>query len=222
VVLDRAARPLYPHCCSDTSYTGVVTALLDDLSDHELAFWFNGGSLSLDFTVTVGERLLRSFERLRTPSDLGRWFVEAGLLEEPPLVRPRELRGARELREAIYRSAKLVGQAAPDAADVELINRWALLAPLAPQLAPDGRHVSWVAERPTQAALSLIARDAIELFSGPWAGRIRECAAPDCAVLFVDRSRPGRRRWCSMRECGNRIKTAAYRRRRTTATDRQA
>jgi predicted RNA-binding Zn ribbon-like protein len=32
--------------------------------------------------------------------------------------------------------------------------------------------------------------------------------------MFVDTSRPGKRRWCSMELCGNRKKTATYRRRR--------
>jgi predicted RNA-binding Zn ribbon-like protein len=32
--------------------------------------------------------------------------------------------------------------------------------------------------------------------------------------MFIDRSRPGRRRWCSMERCGNRDKTARYRQRR--------
>jgi hypothetical protein len=35
-----------------------------------------------------------------------------------------------------------------------------------------------------------------------------------CSLLFVDTSRSGRRRWCSMERCGNRAKVAAHRRRR--------
>jgi len=59
-----------------------------------------------------------------------------------------------------------------------------------------------------------IACDALDLLCGPLAGRIRECSAPACALLFVDASRPGRRRWCSTEACGNRVRTKAYRRRR--------
>jgi predicted RNA-binding Zn ribbon-like protein len=64
-----------------------------------------------------------------------------------------------------------------------------------------------------RGALAAVARDAVDLLSGPLAGRIRECGADDCALLFVDASRPGRRRWCSMEACGNRAKAAAFRRR---------
>jgi predicted RNA-binding Zn ribbon-like protein len=68
------------------------------------------------------------------------------------------------------------------------------------------------------AALASLARDAIDLLSGPLATRVRECAAEDCALLFVDASRPGRRRWCSMEGCGNRAKTTSYRRRQAKQT----
>jgi predicted RNA-binding Zn ribbon-like protein len=54
--------------------------------------------------------------------------------------------------------------------------------------------------------VSAIARDAIDLVAGPHAERIRECAADDCSLIFVDLSRPGQRRWCSMERCGNRAK----------------
>ncbi|WP_349253965.1 CGNR zinc finger domain-containing protein [Streptomyces sp. BPTC-684] len=33
-------------------------------------------------------------------------------------------------------------------------------------------------------------------------------------LLFVDASRPGRRRWCSSKACGGKERAAAYRRRK--------
>ncbi|MGI8902913.1 MAG: CGNR zinc finger domain-containing protein [Solirubrobacteraceae bacterium] len=191
--------------------------LTESIPEHEYGFHFMSGRLCLDLVATVGERWRRSFERLRTPTDLARWLVEAGVLEGAPKVTEAELVRARELREAIYRTAKLAGSRAPAAADVTEINRWAIEPTLAPQLTADGRSVAWFGHRPAQAALATIARDAIELVSGPFAARVRECERPDCALLFVDTSRPGRRRWCSMTACGNRTKTAAYRRRQDLA-----
>src|SRR5206468_3977694 len=137
-----------------------------------------------------GERWRRSFERLREPADLGRWLVEARLLGAAPAVRGRELESARSLREAVYRTAKLAGARRPTAADLDEINGWASRCPLAPRLDSEAR-LSWTAERPVEAALATIARDAIDLVSGPLANRVRECARPDCALLFVDTSRPG-------------------------------
>ena len=65
-------------------------------------------------------------------------------------------------------------------------------------------------------ALSTLAREMIELLSGPLSGRIRECASDDCPLVFVDSSRPGARRWCAMERCGNRRKLRALRARRAT------
>jgi predicted RNA-binding Zn ribbon-like protein len=62
--------------------------------------------------------------------------------------------------------------------------------------------------------LSTVARDAIELFTGPNQARIRQCAGPTCSPVFVDTSRPGQRRWCSMERCGNIDKQRASRARR--------
>jgi predicted RNA-binding Zn ribbon-like protein len=183
---------------------------------RELEFHFLGGCPSLDFVATRGERWRRNFERLRTPDDLGRWAVEAGLLLEPPSVEQELLPAAWELREAIYRTARLAGQAQPDPGDVDMINVWARRPPLEPRLQPDGREA--VLRPPAgdgaAALLSTIARDAIGLLTGSHAHRVRECASDTCALLFVDTSRPGKRRWCSMELCGNRAKTKQYRKRK--------
>ena len=79
-------------------------------------------------------------------------------------------------------------------------------------------------DRPTWArpitsgqVLSTLARDAIDLFAGPLAGRIRRCAGVNCTLLFADTSRPGQRRWCSMQRCGNRAKAREFRQRKEQA-----
>jgi len=41
--------------------------------------------------------------------------------------------------------------------------------------------------------------------------RVRPCASSRCGAWFVDTSKGGRRRWCSMATCGNREKAAAHR-----------
>lgn len=40
--------------------------------------------------------------------------------------------------------------------------------------------------------------------------RIRKCEHEDCILHFVDISKNGRRRWCSMEQCGNRHKAAQF------------
>ncbi len=189
-------------------------AHLGPLPDHEFEFHFLSGTPSLDFATTVGERWRRSFERLRTPEDFSRWAVESGLLEARPAVTSAQLEAARELREAIYRTAKLAGEGTPDAADVALINAWAAKPALAPALAAAGGTARLTGD--TEALLSTLARDAIDLVTGPHAHRVRSCASDSCALIFVDTSRPGKRRWCSMEACGNRAKTKGYRTRKAT------
>lgn len=48
--------------------------------------------------------------------------------------------------------------------------------------------------------------------------RLRTCGNPQCRWLFVDRSRAGRRVWCEMAVCGNRMKVGRHRRRPALAT----
>lgn len=40
--------------------------------------------------------------------------------------------------------------------------------------------------------------------------RIRSCEHPECRLYFVDTSKSGKRRWCSMELCGNRQKAAEF------------
>lgn len=194
-------------------YTCVAVAavLIDDLPPEELRFHWKAGRLSLDFVATVGERWRRSFERLRAPEDLCRWIIESGLLDAPPTVSAGQLTQGRVLREAINRLARPGIAPGPD--DLDELNCWAARPSLAPQLTVKGSRV-WAADRTVETIFATIARDAVDLLSGPLAGRIRECGAPDCALLFVDSSRPGTRRWCCSGGCGNRVRTKTYRQRR--------
>ncbi|MEK3806027.1 CGNR zinc finger domain-containing protein [Bacillus sp. FSL H8-0547] len=41
-------------------------------------------------------------------------------------------------------------------------------------------------------------------------GRIRKCNHEECKLYFVDTSKAGKRRWCSMELCGNRKKAAGF------------
>jgi len=43
---------------------------------------------------------------------------------------------------------------------------------------------------------------------------VRKCESADCTLWFYDRTKSHHRRWCSMAQCGNRMKVAAFRARR--------
>jgi predicted RNA-binding Zn ribbon-like protein len=176
-----------------------------------LSFRFLSGRVCLAFCATVGERWRYQYERLRTPNDLRRWFVEARLLDEPPPpVSEADLRRARKLREAIYRAAQaVIAGRSPAEADEQLINAAAAVSPVVLRIR---RGEVTRAAADASAALSSVARDAIDLFVAQ-PERIRECASPECGLLFFDSSRPGRRRWCSSAACGGRDRAARFRRR---------
>lgn len=50
-------------------------------------------------------------------------------------------------------------------------------------------------------------------------GRLGVCAAPDCGKVFLDRSRAGNKRFCSLR-CANRTHASTFRRRERVAAQR--
>ena len=58
--------------------------------------------------------------------------------------------------------------------------------------------------------LAAIARSAAELLVEGSQAPIRRCASTSCRLFFYDDSRTHRRRWCSMKRCGNRNKVAAF------------
>lgn len=129
---------------------------------------------------------------------------------------PAEVAAARALRDALWRLAEAhVSALPPGPDDLAAVNDAAAHPPLTARLTAEGER-AWVAGATGTGLLSTVARDAVELFTGAYAHRIRTCGADDCRLLFVDTSRPGKRRWCSMERCGNRHKVRAHRARLTT------
>ncbi len=173
-------------------------------------FRFCAGHPALDLPATLGGRLKDDqIERLKNPADLARWIEAAGLGVDVDGANEDDLRRARSLRESIYALAlaRSLGHRLPADA-VKTINAAASEPAAAPQLSPDG---SMRLEGDVGALLGHIARSGIALLGGDRAGRIRQCEGDVCALLFIDTSRAGRRRWCSMAGCGNRAKVAEFR-----------
>lgn len=183
-------------------------------ADDQFSFRFVSGHRALDFAATFGDRYRRGVERLRQPSDLEGWLRSAGLSVSTP-ASGNDLDDARQLREVIYRLARAaLEDEAVATADLDALNAWARTPRPAPQLDRRLRR-KCVPSQNVEGALALIACEAIELLSGPERPLIRECAAaPACSLLYLDRSRGRRRRWCEMQRCGSRAKMADYRKRR--------
>jgi len=181
-------------------------------SPHELDFRFRSGRLCLNFVATVGDRAHAAFDRWRNEDDFARWCIESRLLPKTISITRRQLLHARELREAIYGLVTCTLRSTPPKKnDLHTLNRHAAHPGLIPQMSKIAMPPSWNSLRPFEAVLSTVARDAIDLLCGAQLHRVRECADEHCSVLFIDLSRPGKRRWCAMNGCGNKEKKAAYR-----------
>lgn len=189
---------------------------------HGAPYVFDPGTLCLELLLTGGPGPYAVHEVLHEPRRFAEWLALCRLRLDPGQVSvsAAELAEARATRDALWRLALararggvLLGE------DVAAVNRAAARPPLAPALSADGTR-AWVLPATASEVLSAFARDAVELFTGPFAERVRECAASDCGLVFVDTSRPGRRRWCSMERCGNRQKVRSLRARRGSGEER--
>jgi predicted RNA-binding Zn ribbon-like protein len=179
-------------------------------------FTFEPGSLALAFATTgpgTYDGSLVRFQTLTRPSDLERWAEDvlgsAGLL-----ATDSDLQMAVRLQAAIWSLADALidRRPIPEGAR-EVLNELAAQPGLVPRLLP-GPTRTWLGVQSAPNLMSTVARDAIDVFGGPRAARLKRCEGLRCALLFVDTSRSRGRRWCSMERCGNRAKVAAHRRRR--------
>jgi predicted RNA-binding Zn ribbon-like protein len=177
-----------------------------------MSYAFRSGNVALDLAGTVGHRDGPDrHDHLTGPAVLAAWTVDAGLLDRAPEVDGAGLASAVRLRESVYAlaRARVEGRAA-DADDLAVLNAAAEAPPVTPRMRADGTTLR---EGDLTAALSEVARSLIGLLGGPAATGLKACQAHPCTRLYLDSSRRGGRRWCDMRECGNRAKAAAYRRR---------
>lgn len=192
----------------ETGNTGFIMTGQWLTSRDGVRWWFDSGSLAFDFAYTGDFGYgVPEWEHLHGPDDLDAWLTgRFGRLAAAPDA--ADLAEALRLRTAISRIAlALADGGTPGPTDIDAVNAAAHRPPPAPHL-PGGTLPAPAPD--VAAALSAIARDAVAVF-GAGAARIRRCAAPDCALVFHDTSRPGTRRWCSMRRCGNRTKLRSHR-----------
>jgi predicted RNA-binding Zn ribbon-like protein len=157
-------------------------------------------------------------DEITTPEKLGEWLGRHDLLGTVSRPGPPRAAGAADLATAIGLReglrAAMLGHHGPDVMDAppELDSALARL-PL---------RVTFEEERPVlvpvregvEGGLARIAAAMMTcLADGTWA-RLKVCQEDTCRWAFLDTSKNRSRAWCSMRVCGNRTKTRAYRARR--------
>ncbi len=186
-----------------------------------------GGDLALDFVNTVTGRLTaQPIDFLADFDALMSWSCHAGLIDESErdacVAAPRGsasavFRRALVLREALYElfSARAENEPLSETC-LGALNREIHRGAQAWLLASTDRQLRWQWPRDDPAlSLARVSAAAANLLTDERAPRLRRCAGTDrgCAWLFLDTSRGGTRRWCSMDACGNRAKARAHYRR---------
>ncbi|MEL4320521.1 CGNR zinc finger domain-containing protein [Leifsonia sp. YIM 134122] len=174
-------------------------------------WWFDSGAPSLDFAYTGDLGFGHpEWEQLHSPEDLATWLLTR-FPDSDGIVHPRHLTDGMMLRDAIGRlTVRASRREAFEPRDVDAVNLFAATPDIPPALEGGSRRAGRQTTS-TNQAFATLARDAVAVFSADAVGRVRECAAEDCALVYVDTSRAGTRRWCSMQRCGNRAKVRKFR-----------
>ncbi|HLW52181.1 MAG TPA: ABATE domain-containing protein [Candidatus Angelobacter sp.] len=178
------------------------------------------GSLALDFVNTVGNRLGDSRDYFTSISEVARWAKLAGLISPRSglSIKPSSLTALIAVREELYATFRPVAVGAPVPRDgLERLNQ--RLAEVFPRrrVTRDVNGFAWAWDADFSAPeylLGPILFDAADILISGKFRRIKQCADESCGWLFVDRSQTGKRRWCSMADCGNRYKARCFYQRR--------
>jgi predicted RNA-binding Zn ribbon-like protein len=195
-------------------------------------FHFVGADLSLDFCNTVGgKRGTIPRENLHSYAHFLAWCQQAKLVdsgqrslllkksEQDPIGAREVLARVIELREALYRIFLATASGAHvENADLVLLNAELACAMSQLRLGRKGKDFKWQwAAQPLALAMPLgpIAHSAATLLSSEFfRNQVHQCCGDNCGWLFLDCSKNHSRRWCDMRDCGNRAKVRRHRQKR--------
>jgi predicted RNA-binding Zn ribbon-like protein len=195
--------------------------------EHRHVFDFLGGRVAIDFVNTVGgKRMVAPVERLNDYIDLLSWAEQIGVTtaartkalrrvaREHPHKAETAFARAIELREALFRIfGAIATHERAASADLALFNRELAdaFSHLRVAESSDGFAWSFCEEDALVSVLWPVTRSAADVLMKDDPARVRMCEAPDgCGWLFYDETRNRTRRWCSMKDCGNRAKARRH------------
>lgn len=176
-----------------------------------------GGHVALDLLNTLEPRLPDGTEHLTTPAAVLAWARRTPVLPDPDAAEvdrawAADPAAAAAARADVLRIRDLTGRALTRDAGAlaALAARWAQAVARATLEPADGPPVAVltvgtdpahrVADRLADAAVALLRSDL---------SRLKACPLDEggCGWLFLDQSRNGSRRWCSMADCGTQYKS---------------
>jgi len=182
---------------------------------HQKTPQFVGDDLALDFINSKFGAAEAQQECLTDDDAVLRWLKLAGAAPDGIDAAPE---GLLTLALSLRENARSLIAAAKqgERADASIVNQ-VLQAGRAPQeLQWDNASASFkeVTLRPYKDAAGLlepVAQAIVALLTTVPLDLVRQCEAHDCTLMFRDKTKSHRRRWCSMLLCGNRMKVAAFR-----------
>jgi len=193
-----------------------------------------GGNVCLDFVNTLDNRpsaqpkeLLKNYYELArfgedtgilTPAQLDLFYDRAHLAPDETKEAMRRAINLRESLHAIF-MAVLNKQKAPQLAMDRLNANLHNVAMHSRLVQAEGRLVWRFDDMASayDAMLWPIARAAADLLASSDVAHVRACSSPTCQWLFLDTSKNHHRRWCSMKQCGNRAKARKFYAKKKTA-----
>ena len=198
------------------------------MTTPETTFLRVGDHPAIDFLNTAYEPQGVAIELLDGGQEFLAWLVDAGLLAQSA-ARTLERRFGRAALDHAADEARRVREWARawlcrwrDAPRGDYAKEIARLNSLLTRtsasrkvvVSKDGLHLAQHSAIESADALIALVADQIAAFvTSENPALLKSCAGPGCTVWFLDRSRTGRRRFCSTTICGNRAKVAAFRQR---------
>jgi predicted RNA-binding Zn ribbon-like protein len=208
---------------------------MSGMREYEATLNLESGRVCLDFANTNDWHASeRPVETLKTYVDLVNWAEARRLLSRAEAKRLRQA-GARQpeaaeavraeaarFREAMYAVflAHIRGRPA-GANDLATLDAGLERALAHARVRPEGEGFAWQWAGPPDALdrmLWPIGHSAAELLTSPELERVGQCADErGCGWLFLDTTKNRSRRWCAMKDCGNRAKARRHYARRKKA-----
>jgi predicted RNA-binding Zn ribbon-like protein len=195
--------------------------------------------LALDFANTRGwHESDNPEELLNTYRDVVKWCEQSGVLDSKEAAHLLEtgnhrvsatrelLHGAITLRKSLYRIFSAVAtKIPPQDIDIDTLNEHLAKVMAETRLVYMSQRFILHQARRNEAfhfMLDPVVRSAADLLLSDEVGRIKKCADQSCGWLYIDGSKNRSRKWCDMKDCGNRAKARRHYQRVRAGKNRSA
>jgi predicted RNA-binding Zn ribbon-like protein len=209
------------------------------MNSNEKSFLLLGSHPCMDFVNTRKNRKGVRIEMFESFSNVLDWFQASGLLDEDELVKAREWETSPKWQGSLNNNTASITSLRNQLED-ELSHRVLQGRPISPEFlavlndwqrsytnytetVPIQDNEEITNGAPTYRIQRIIVPEAGPQQLQAWVADlisdflctqnlqlIHQCENPSCILFFYDNSKNRKRRWCSMKTCGNRMKAAEF------------